>query len=143
MHLAIPCPFIYIMILVVLLNGIPESEMSGSLIRMPSLDEFFCSWFIPFNFDVMAFFLSYCSVFSYTIIYFHYYSLEAFYFLMRNRIGLHLDCRRFREEVARVKEGNLIRLHYVRVKNLFSMKGKNEALQTGIEECSSLNTYSF
>ena len=44
------------MILVVLLNGIPESEMSGSLIRMPSLDEFFCSWFIPFNFDVMAFF---------------------------------------------------------------------------------------
>lgn len=56
MHLAVPCPFIYIMILVVLLNGIPESEMSGSLILMPSLDVFFCSWFIPFNFDVMAFF---------------------------------------------------------------------------------------
>lgn len=62
---------------------------------------------------------------------------------MRNRIGLHLDCRRFREEVARVKEGKLIRIHYVRVKNLFLMKGKNEALQTGIEECPSLNTYSF
>lgn len=30
--------------------------MSGSLLLMPSLDVFFCSWFIPFNFDVMEFF---------------------------------------------------------------------------------------
>lgn len=43
-------------ILVVLLNGIPKSEMSGSLILMPFRELFFCCWFVLFNFDVMAFF---------------------------------------------------------------------------------------